>query len=128
MQITKLPKVGSFSCSGLFASQCGDDSTALVCVGVSDGASLSSVASPSVMVVRPSTARAALPQQSPIGVKHSWQKENERKSPSVMVIVRGLSNSRKFSVFVNAAFCRCSFHTSLLPHFYSSLSLTSVIY
>lgn len=112
MQIAKLPKVGSFSCSGLFASQCGDGSTALVCV-----ASLSSVASPAVMVVRPSTARAALPQQSPIGVKLADKRKMSGNLPVRWLLWGDSVIPGKFSVFVNAALCRCSFHTSLLPHF-----------
>lgn len=55
-------------------------------------------------------------------------KENERESPSAMVIARGLSNSRKFSVLIKAALCHCSFHTCPLTHFSSIPSLTSVIY
>lgn len=84
-------------------------------------AGLSSVASPAVMVVRPSTARAALPQQSPIGVKRGLQKENERKSPSATVIVRGLSNSRK-----TLSFCQCCFVSLLFSYQSSSSFFTQV--
>lgn len=112
MQITRLPAFFCLPWSVWFSTQPRLDSSGPH--GCFWRRSLSSITSPAVTVVRPCSANAALLQQSPIGVKHSRQRENELKWPSTMVIVRGLGDSRKFSVFINIAACCCSFNLSYL--------------